>query len=389
MNKVIVFGNMFYNTIGLVHSLGEAGHSVDLLVVSKCREKCSYRLSKYVRKFMTAPTEEDGVALLVKEYAAEIEKPTILFAGDPPVCAVDRHYEELKGTFRFFNCGEQGRINFFMDKVNTFKVAKECGIGLIKTWIVKDISSLPTDLNYPILTKGANSITSNKGHMNVFYDEDSLKGSLCSGVEYLLQEYLEKEYELNLVGLSVNHGEKILLPAVIRKIRDDLHRQSVYIRLDDINDYPDLDVESVRKFVLALKYEGIFSVELLKSSGKYHFLEVNLRNDGCGYLYTAAGINYPALWVKYCRGELRDSDFSNVKFKTPFYLMHWDDVYNMVEGKVGIFRWLHQAFAADAHFVMNAKDGKPFLCEFRRSLWPTFKRCVKKGLIRYGVLSEG
>ena len=375
--KAIVFGNTFYNTIGLIRSLGEAGLPVDLLVVCNRPEECSYRLSKYVCKFMTAPTEEDGVALLVKEYAAENEKPTILFAGDPPVCAVDRHYHDLKDTFHFFNCGEQGHINFFMDKANTFKVAEECGIALIKTWLVKDISNLPTDLTYPILTKGANSTTSNKGHMNVFEDEDSLKNSLCPGVEYLFQEYLEKECELNLVGLSVDHGERILLPAAIRKIRDDLHRQSVYIRLDDINDYPDLDVESVRRFVRALQYEGIFSVELLKSRGKYYFLEVNLRNDGCGYLYTAAGINYPALWVKYCRGELRDSDFSNVKFKAPFHLMHWDDVYNMVEGKVGFFRWLYQAFAADAHFVMNRRDMKPFVADFIAHSVYTAKQIVK------------
>ena len=385
MSHIIIFGSAYYNTIGLVHSLGEAGFSVDLLVVGKDADRCSYRFSKYVKRYLTADTDEEGVALLKKEYANEVEKPIILFAGDPSICVVDRHYDELQGRFLFFNCGEQGRVNFFMDKVNTFKVAKECGIALIRTWFVKDISRLPADLKYPILTKGANSTKSNKGHMNVFEDEDSLKNSLCPGVEYLFQEYLEKECELNLVGLSVDHGERILLPAAIRKIRDDLHRQSVYIRLDDINDYPDLDVESVRIFVRALQYEGIFSVELLKSRGKYYFLEVNLRNDGCGYLYTAAGINYPALWVKYCRGELRDSDFSNVKFKAPFHLMHWDDVYNMVEGKVGFFRWLYQAFAADAHFVMNKKDMLPFLSTFAARFSSTVKKCIKLLLQRYGL----
>ena len=384
MSRVIVFGNAFYNTIGLVRSLGEAGCSVDLLIVSRCAEDCGYRFSRYVRKFMIAATDEDGIVLLKKEYADEVEPPILLFAGDPPVCAIDRHYNELRETFSFFNCGEQGRINFFMDKANTFKVAKECGIELIKTWLVKDISSLPTDLKYPILTKGANSTTSNKGHMNVFEDEESLKKSLCPGVEYLFQEYLEKEYELNLVGLSVDHGERILLPAAIRKIRDSLHRQSVYIRLDDINDYTDLDVKSVRRFIRALKYEGIFSVELLKSQGKYYFLEVNLRNDGCGYLYTAAGINYPALWVKYCRGELTDSDLTNIRFKTPLYLMHWNDVYNMVEGKVGFWRWLSQALTADAHFVMNIRDMKPFIHEFVPNLKGTVKRCVKQIMRKYG-----
>lgn len=383
MNRVIVFGNGLDNTLGLVRSVGEAGYLVDLLLVSNEPHGWYVQYSKYLNVVHYLHTQAEGIAVLLEKYAGEVERPIVLFAGDPAVCEMDRRYAELKGSFYFFNAGEPGRINHFMDKINTFPLAKCAGLKLIKTWHVVDVNDLPHEISYPCLIKGANSTTSNKGHMCVCHSATELHDSLCVGIEYLIQEYIQKDYELNLVGLSWNHGECFFAPAVVRKLRDDLHRQSVYIRLDDVKAYPDLDMVAVRRFVKSLRYEGILSIEMIKSRGAYYFLEVNLRNDGCGYLYTVAGVNYPALWIKYCRGELTSDVIASVRAKTPCVLMSWGDMYNMLEGRVPFIKWFWQFISADAHFVMNKKDVKPFLVAFKHSIWLIAKRNVRRFVIRF------
>ena len=387
MNKVIIFGNGLNNTLGLIRSIGEAGIPVYLLLVSKDPHGSYVQYSKYIAATHYCHTQEEGLEVLHREYWNEREKPILLFGGDPPVCLVDSHYNELKERFFFFNAGEQGRINHFLDKINTFPVAERSGLDLIKTWHVVGGHEIPSDIIFPCLIKGANSTTSNKGHMRICQNERELKQALCVDVDYLVQEYVIKDYELNFVGLAWNHGKDSYVPAVVRKIRDDLHRQSVYIRLDDIREYPDFNIEWVKDFIKELHYEGIFSVEVIKSKDKYYFLETNLRNDACGYLYTAAGINYPWLWTQYCMGKLTDGLLRNIKFNTPFYLMSWEDVDNLIEGKVSFMTWLRECLLADAHFVMNSRDWKPYLISFTRTIKAIARRLIKRSLMM--VLKRG
>lgn len=361
MNKIIVFGVNIQNTLGLIRSIGEKGMRVILLLEPYPKGSCYVKYSKYLEKVHYLSSTEQGLEILQKEYWNEPEKPILLFGGDPPICLIDKYYDELKSKFFIFNAGRSGRINFFMDKINTFPLAEKCGLSTIKTWYIKDIYDLPKDITFPCLIKGNNSTESTKMDMYICHNIEELKNRLRAGAEYLVQEYIEKEYEINAVGLSYNHGKDIFLPAVVRKIRDEIHRQSGYIRLDEVKNYPLLDVSAIQKFVAEIGYEGIFSVEFIYSNGKYHFLEINMRNDGCGYLYTAAGINYPYLWVLFNQGKLTKEVLDSVQYKTPYYLMHEDDIYNMFEGIVPIKQWFIECIKADAHFIMNWRDPMPFI----------------------------
>lgn len=377
MPKVIVFGNTLVNTLGLIRSIGESGLHVDLLVEPCSRNHCFVHHSKYVRRTFFLTTMDEALEVLRREYWTEVEKPVILCGSDPSICLLDAHYDELKDHFAIFNAnGEQGRINYFMDKSNQFPIAEQCGLNLIKTWRVTDITHLPVGISYPCLIKGNNSTRSTKGDMFICQNEQELHANLHEGVEYLIQEYIEKDFELDIVGFSMHHGNDIYVPAVVRKIRDTIRRQSVYIRLDDIAVYPNLGVEWIKSFINEIGYEGIFSIEVICRKEKYYFLEMNLRNDACGYLYTAAGINYPLLWV-LCNGgkTLRDLKLSFTG-KTPLYLMHENDLYNLWEGKVSLFCWLRDFWRSGAFFVLNWRDPLPFAA----STWIHFRQACKKVL---------
>ena len=372
---VIIFGNSHHNTLGLLRSLGEKGIK-PILLLEPCDLKfCCVRFSKYITKIHYLTSVEDGLRVLREEYWNEAEKPIILNAGDPSICLLDAHYDELKDHFHIFNAkGEQGRISYFMDKASQFPVAERYGLDLIKTWRIDAKDALPNDIVYPCLIKGNNSTTSSKEDMVICHSADDLREKLHNNEQYIVQEYIEKDCELDITGFSWNHGENVYIPAAVNKVRETLTRQSDYIRLDDIGEYKTLKVDAIKKFVHEIGYEGIFSIEVLRKGDTYYFLEMNLRNDGVGWLYTVAGANYPYLWCMYKTDGNIDEAIADLKCETPLTLMQLWDVQNVIRKRVSIGKWICQAFSTNAHFVMNWYDMRPYLY----CVWILLRQAGKK-----------
>jgi len=359
--KIIVFGSDFITTLGLIRSVGEMGRKVVLLLRTDNRSKCYIDRSKYIEKVYYVATSEEGIDVLRNEYYNKKEMPIILCGTDQAVSALDANYDELKEHFCFFNAGQEGRINHFLNKANTFEIAKVAGLNTIETICASRLKDVPEDIKYPCLIKGNNSTTSTKDDMHICASSDELHAKWHDGVDYLIQTYINRKFELDIIGLSWNHGENIFMPAVVRKVRDSMAIQSAYIRLDDIAEYPGVDKEAIARFVREIKYEGIFSVEMIYDGERFYLLEINLRNDACGYLYTKAGVNYPWLWVRYCEGCGMAEEIAKTRAKTPMALMQQVDMYNMKAGVVPLLKWLRQALMADAHFVLQFRDIRPYL----------------------------
>lgn len=377
MPKVIVFGNTLQNTMGLIRSIGLDGGKVDLLLEPIKKSRCFVRFSKYVNKVTYLSHIEDAIAVLLREYGSESVKPVVLCGSDPTISLLDANYNRLKDKFVIFNAnGEEGRINKYLNKTATFELAEKCGLNLIKTWKVKGGDILPNDIAFPCFVKGENSVVSGKWDIKVCNTRDEVIGFLREGVDYLIQEFIRKDAEVSLTGLSWNHGADVLIPGVIKKVREDLIRMGEFMRLDDTDKYPMINFEGIRKMIAAIGYEGIFSVDLLIKGTCAYFLEVNLRNDGLAYMYTAAGVNFPALWLKYVNGLLTTEDISALSLRTPFYVMHENDMYNIIEGKVTIWQWIKDLHRTNAFFVLDFSDPMPFIY----STWIHAKQACKKVL---------
>ena len=360
MNKIIVIGGNHPNTLGLIRSIGENGIPV-ILLLEPCEslEYCSLRFSRYIEKKYLLKTEDEILDILKRDFYGEQEKPVILCASDASICLLDAHYDELKDKFSFFNAGEQGLINYFMDKPNMFKKAEECGLNTIKTWHLNSSSIIPDDIKYPCFVKASNSAVDGKAGIGLCESKEELAERLQLGHEFLVQEYVEKEYELDINGISIHHGEEVFIPAVCRKIRDYEERQSDYIVLEDVKKYSHINFEAIKRLISEIGYEGLFSVELLCLGDKSYFLEINMRNDGVNYLYTSSGANLPMRWVNYCSGnnEAIDKGFC----KTPIYLMQQADFSNVIHHQISLGKWLKDLMRTRAFFVLNLRDPKPFL----------------------------
>lgn len=361
--KVIVIGGNHHNTLGLIRSIGEKGLPVYLFLEhQESLATCNLRFSKYITKIYHLQDEEEIITLLKHDFGDEKHKPIILCASDASVCLLDLHYDELKGKFLFFNAGKQGRVNFFMNKFNTFPLAEKCGFEIIKTWHVNRTDNIPKDIIYPCFSKASNSSIDGKNGIGISNSEEELREKLKCANELLVQEYIEKEYEIDINGFSYNHGDDVVINAVCRKIRDYTDRQSQFEILEDISLYSNLDLRPIKRVIKMIGYEGLFSVELMCKNGLFYFLEINLRSDAMNYHYTSGGYNYPFLWYLY--GIERKLDKSQVNLphlKKPLYIMQWSDFSDVIHRRISFFEWLRDLSRTRAFFVLNFKDPKPFM----------------------------
>lgn len=374
-NKIIIIGGNHHNTLGLIRSVGELGLPVIVLLEPCDLHFCNLRFSKYITRLHLLNSTNEAINILQKDYWTDNEKGIIICGSDTSISLLDANYDKLKNHFFIFNAkGQQNRINYYLNKIHTFPLAQESGLSIIKTWHIYNSNEIPNDITYPCIIKGNNSTISSKEDMFICNNIEELKGCLKDGTEYLIQEYINKEFELDAVGFAYNKGSNIYMPCVIRKIRDELNNQSYYTRLDDIKEYPQLNTDSIKRFIQGIGYEGIFSIEFLYKDNKFYFLEINMRNDGTGYIYTSAGVNYPLLWILYCTNNLTSSILNSIKIKTPFYSMQITDISNVIKKKVSFWEWVKQAYKTDTYFVFNKHDIVPFLYQ----IYIPIRQLVKK-----------
>lgn len=377
--KAIVISISGYNALGLVRSLGEADYEVVFICEGGVKTPCEAR-SRYVKKVHVISYLDEILEIFHRNYWREPSRVPVLCGSDASIRFLDGHYDELKEKFLIFNAGAQSRVKYFLDKYNTFTLAAQAGIDLIKTWTVRGGDAIPDDVKYPCFIKGANSTMSTKRDMRICKDRQDLEQALRFDVEFLVQEYIEKEYEIDVVGLSVRHGDAVYIPAVVRKLRDSLRWQSSYIELEDVANYPDLNLRALKRFVKSLGYEGIFSVELIYRGGKYYFLEVNLRNDAVGYLYTKGGVNYPKLWALYAAGRMLEQEIDQIQLKVPLRLIQQRDIGNVFVGEVSLLKWLKQCLSANCYFYFNTNDLGPYFA----SQWKYIKTCIRRLVMMIG-----
>lgn len=360
MPRTIVLGGNHVNTLGLIRSLGRAGMRSDVILEPCDLDFCVLRFSKYINRLHILARSVALTDFLVENYGCEQEKCILLCASDRFAALLDKELLRIRNYFVVFNANEeQGRIAAFQDKVETFPIAEQSGLTTIKTWRITNRDEILDNVTFPCLVKGNNSLNSHKEDMCVCRDAADLRKHIVDGADTLVQEYIEKEYEIDVNGISINHGRDILIPGVVRKIREELDRQSDYIVLDKIPE--GLDIDAIKRFVAAIGYEGLFSVEFMKKGDKFYFLEINLRNDGVNYLYTLGGVNMPDLWVRYAKGVIKDFSGVDQSLKTPIYLMQLFDILNLKSGKVGLIAWLRDFVRSHGHFVLSLSDPKPFL----------------------------
>lgn len=376
-HKCIVFGPDHYNPLGVIRSLGEEG--INPIVILWTEKPNLVNHSKYISKLYVVASIEDGFDILKNEYGNEPLKPFLFLTMDKIVSFIDYHYNEIKDKFITYNGGgEQGRLNWLMNKDNITNLGEQAGLEVPQKEVVQT-GKLPLKLKYPIITKALDSTMGAwKGDVHVCQNEQELEIAYknIQSPKLILQEYIRKKGEFCFEGFSINDGQDICLPYIFNYIRfyEDSYGHYMTVTPVEENEF----VSKIRKLFTLSKFNGVFEIEFMKGpNDENYFLEINLRASTWNYAPTVGGCNLPYLWAKSTLlGKIPMEEF-NISRKQYKAMVEPDDFINNAKS-LGLFKWLKECVSCECHYYYNKKDPSPlffFIGSFlKRKIKKTFSK---------------
>lgn len=378
-HRFVVFCEDHYNPLGAVRSIGEAGIKPDVILVANHKPRM-IPYCKYIGDLIIVKSAEEGYNQLISHYGSCQEKTFIITCSDDIESYLDMHYDELKNHFYFFDGGSQGQITRVMEKNEMCRLAVECGLQIPKTEELK-VGELPQNLRYPVMTKSVISTISNwKGNVHICENEQELLDAYkeINGDRINVQEFIEKENELCIDGLSINGGEELYMPIQSSYLRFTPKSYGNYILFEKYKETALYD--KIQALFKKTHFTGVFSIEFLKDKkGNFYFLEINFRNSTWSYAHTVEGVNLPIIWAKsVLAGHL---DVADVKIKDDVFTAMVEDTdfrESVLKKKVSLGQWIEDVKGCACLFIYNKKDPKPF----RKFISSEVKRLFKKIVLR-------
>lgn len=318
-DRCVILGSNHHNSYGVIRSLYKAKIKAIVYIISKS-EKCFYKKSRYIDKIFFIKDKDE---LLRRLKESNYKNIPLVACTDKFAAFIDENFNELSPHFILPGCPEQGSLRKIMRKWEMANLASANGLNIPNTQI------LPIPLNeemmqnqqFPVIVKPLDSIIGGKDDIKICSNKRELLdySSSCKQEKVIIQEFVKKEYEFQLIGVSLDYGDKIILPAITKLIRASSNKTNTgTVNVVDISETK-LDLSPILSFIKATKYQGLFSVEFLHApDGKDYFMEINFRNDGNCICMLAAGINLPQIW---CNQDLTEEFSIRTTTTMPFFPM--------------------------------------------------------------------
>ena len=366
MKNVIIFGDDHYNALGVARVFGvNEIKPCGLLVVPKDKEQLCYaKYSKYWKTIWFVENEQEGIALLLKMGSSD--KQVLIPTSDRAETALDNNLDVLNPFYYLPGMrNTQGAVSALMDKYQQSKWAESLGLKTAKTWLHTLGEDIPSDLRFPCFLKPVASSEGDKRDIRKCDCLDDLNNALAELQEkhywrILIQEYLHKDYEMELWGCIPKYSPKIpyLLSRHLREWPVVGGSVSCHQFLLDA----DIRAEA-EKILYAIRdegYTGNIDIELFMIQGEIYLNEVNFRNSGDVYACFNNKVFYPLIWYKDIIGE--DVSSMNTEYSDKYYAMNEiTDFKQVVFGNLSLGKWLHYVTHCKDFAFFFPTDKKPGL----------------------------
>lgn len=318
-DSCVILGSNHHNSYGVIRSLHIANIKTIVYIVSKT-EKCFYKKSCFLDKIFFV---KDKKELLRHLRESNYKNIPLIACTDKFAAFIDENFNELCHYFILPGCPKQGSLRKIMRKWEMSNLASDNGLNVPNTQI------LPIPLNeeilrnqhFPVIVKPLDSIIGGKDDIKICSNKRELLdySSSCKQEKVIIQDFVKKEYEFQLIGVSLHYGDKIILPAITKLIRPSSDKTNTgTVKVVNISETK-LDLNPILSLIKATKYQGLFSIEFLHAhDGKDYFMEINFRNDGNCICMLAAGINLPQIW---CNQNLTEAFSIQGTTTMPFFPM--------------------------------------------------------------------
>lgn len=361
-SKIIVIGGDYHNALGIVRSLGRRGVIPDVILLGDVVDGYIEK-SKYTGKVHRCQTHNDILNILDK-YKCQDEKIVLITASDEIASLLDKNYETLYPYFYFPNCGQQGRLTHWLNKSVMCEQAINVGLNVPSSILYHKGEQVPSNIDFPCITKAISSIEGHKSDTIVCKDVEELikfissNKNLCNIIQ--IETFIEKDFEFQLFGLSLNGGEEIIIPGHSHIYRPGIQNEYYFQYIENDDSFKET-LAKTKDFIKSVSYSGTFSVEFIRGrDGIDYFLEMNFRNDGNAICVTDAGYNLPYVWYLYNTGgdykqELLNSTFTNVNF-CPDLIYFW----HMLAGELTFGEWWKTRRSSNSFTTYDKQDKKPY-----------------------------
>ena len=366
---VVVIGGNHHNTLSLIRCLGHKNIKTILILETKSSNFVS--CSKYIEKTYYCNNDDEILASLntIKNYPGI--KKLIICASDHSASLLDVHYGLFKDSFYIANIKEKdGKITSFMDKQAQTELAKQCGFNIPKSWLYN--KEIEKNVEFPCLLKPLESIHGGK-KIRVCYSLEELHQSIKDFSEndkILIQEYINKEVEIVIVGLAVKGN--IFIPGYSFKHRD-INGGTTFSTIYPIENLNNNLAEISERYIKEIGYEGLFGIEFVGKNGYFYFIEINLRNDATCYSLAKAGVNLPYIYWAICNDHNCQKDLAK-QIEVTTSMVEYTDVINIFYRKISLWSWLRDLNSCKCKYIYDSTDLKPFF----KCWWLFASHFVKK-----------
>ena len=369
IQEVIVLGTTHHNTLGVIRALGESPLHVSSILMLYGEKESYLSQSKYVNRSVFVENAE-GITAILLGMATE-EKQIIIAVTDDASHQLDINAEKLLPHFHFFKTNQQGQLTRFMDKEEQDTIAEQVGLYVPTNYT-------PDTVSYPCLLKPLASIAGGK-RVIICNNKEEYHQAITEfpHTRFQIQQYLQKEEEIVLVGMAV--GNEVYIPAYVLKHRE-LWGGTTYSTVHPIGETDSQLLIQSKNLIKAIGYEGLFGIEFLLCEGKYYFIEVNLRTDATCYAVAVAGANLPLAYVLAVQGEPIDM-IVNEPIQTIDAMVEFRDIEFVLTRKLSPFKWFSQRNRCECLYYKSRVDEKPYKInkmKLKRRLKTTFVYKIQK-----------
>lgn len=372
--KLIIIGVSHHNTLSMIRSVGHEGIKPCVILYGHANSYIKY--SKYISAYIYVETAIEAVDALASLCIRTKNKPVVISCTDEISMILDQRFDEMCKLCTFFNAGEKGRVSHFMDKQQQTILAKDCGF---KTpWSIECLpKDVPyDDVKYPCIVKPKESVHGGK-KLFICNSITELKDCLQRfdpRFSVLIQQYIKGDYEVVIIGLTVNG--LTIIPGFAKKRRE-YKGATTFSTIYSASEIIDSVISAANNMVNQIKYEGLWGIECIKMDECFYFIELNLRNDATTYSMTVAGVNLPYAYYQSKIGK-DITEVINKKVEKIDSIVEFDDFNFVLKRTVSLVRWKNELKGCLCRYYQDKEDMAPFRAKRREYICFLFKRAFHR-----------
>ena len=357
--KAIVIGGNHHNTLGVIRSLGRAGIK-PIVVLTSGNESSFVLKSKYIQTWRVVNGSEEAIKLLMDKFATNNQKYVLIACHDGIASALDLNRKILLPYFIIPGTLAEGEITRLMNKKKMGELASNMGLLVPETKLINADTIVDIDDDfYPCITKPVDSKSGGKNEIVVCRTKNDLATFITKhNKDYVVQHFIDKQFEFQLIGCSLKEGNEIIIPGVSIIIRQSKSSNTGFLHYTKFDDSYQQTVEVTKSFIRKIGYSGLFSVEFLRDkSDSDYFMEINFRNDGNTIAVANAGINLPYIWYLYCIGADYKKEITPIHDE--YVMPEFSELSLYQQGIISRKEWKQDMKAATSFMDYDSEDPAP------------------------------